>query len=175
MGLAHKYGAIEIGPIIGSVFTLPMELELMFNIQPLVRNWATLQESTGCDSLPDEITNADPVDLVTNSDHIHTVLQHAVYAAANVGLVSTTLRFQAILLEIQKCVNDRELPTAGLTLDADHAVSLMWCDIFVTRDEKLAAVLKTLAQFVARKTEALRSIQIVGNAKQLSQALRRAT
>lgn len=173
MDLAQRYGGIEIGPIISSVFTLPMELELTFDIVPLVRKWSFLRKRTGCEPLPDLIAKADPMELVTNSEYIHDVLQRAILAATNIGLVSTTLRFQTILLEMQKCINDRELPTGGLTFDADHAVSLMWCDIFVTRDEKLAAALKTLAEFVLERSRAQRVIHIVGNAKQLAKALQK--
>jgi len=171
--LAHAYGAIEVGRILDALFTLPCEIELTFDIPHLVECWPSLQAKTGCKPLSSTIVHADMSSLMGDRTLVRTVLQQAIFAVCKVGLIPSTVAFDVILRDLQKCINDRRLPTGGLTFDANHAVSLIWCDIFVTYDQSLGESAKTMAKLIEAKTNGTRRIDVVTTPEQLRRALAR--
>lgn len=169
--LARAYGAIEVGRILETVFTLPLEIESMFNIPHLVERWSCIQARTGCRALPREVIEAEESSLTCDPLMVRTVLQHAIYAAARIGLVPQTFAYEVVLRDLQNCINDRRIPTGGLTFDADHAATLSFCDIFVSRDTTMTASAKTIAKRIAEETTGRWQIDVVADERQLAKAL----
>lgn len=169
--IARAYGAMEIGGLLPTIFTRPMEMSLLFDIPHIVEKWRELQKMVGCGPLPLAIQKADRQQLVSEAA-LTVVIQHAIYAACRIGLVSTTLSFQTILLDLQKCINKKVIPTGGLLFDAGHAPAMKFCDIFMTTDSDLAESMKTMARFIGDRTQGQFMPQVVTNPKQLLDALR---
>lgn len=170
--LARNYGTMEVGQILGSVFTLPMELQFMFDIPHLVERWSVMQTKTGCKTLPKEVVEAGEKALASDPHIAHTVLQHAIYAATKIGLLPETFASEIILRDLQKCINNRKIPTGGLTFDADHAAALSFCDVFVSRDEAMTESAKTIAKRIANETSGNWQIDVAATEAQLVKALR---
>ena len=171
--IAKAYGGIEIGSILQAVFRLPLEIPLTFNIPEIVAHWSEVQEATGCAPLPREIQMTDPAELAGNASVAFIVVQHAIRAAGRKGLMSTTIGIQVIVREMQRCMNHEELPTGGLSFDADHAAALKRHDVLVTHDTWLASTLKAIAHKLETATGGKWRPQIVTTAKQLQEALTR--
>lgn len=169
--VARGYGAMEIGGLLPTIFTMPMEMSLVFDIPHIVERWPEFQKELGCASLPDEVRQADYKKLAADPRMLYGVIQHAIYAASGVGLVSTTLSFQVVLRDIQKCINDKAIPTGGLVFDAGHAAALKRFDIFMTADMNFADSLKTMAGVIEERSKGQLQPDVVMNAKQLSKAL----
>lgn len=170
--LVH-YGALEIGKMLQAVFTLPCEMELTFDIPHLVECWPALQKMTGCAALPSNVTSADKYALMGDARLVRLVLQQAIFAVAKVGLAPSTVSFDVIFRELQRCINDRRIPTGGLTFDANHASALVWCDVFVSRDVGLTESAKTMANIIEKQTKGVRRIEVVATAGQLKKCLER--
>jgi hypothetical protein len=170
--IARAYGAFEVGMLMRSICTLPMEIELTFNIPHLVELWPEMQRKLKCDPLPEQIRAAQPEKLIADSAIIYEVLRLAIRAAARAGLMTGYLGYQVILRELQQCMNDKVVPTGGLTFDADHAAALTRHHVFVCRDVKLAESLKTLAKKVSETTQGQWNAQVVSTPKQLAKVLR---
>ena len=84
----------------------------------------------------------------------------------------TTYRgYQVILLKRQQCINDKKVPTGGLTFDADHAGALKAFPIIVTADGRLAGNLKSMCNIVSKFTGGVHDPIVVMNAKQLKAAI----
>jgi hypothetical protein len=169
--LARAYGAMEIGAMLPAIFTLPMELSFILDVQSIVENWSALQEATHCGGLPAEVQNAAPAQLAVNPGLFRTVVQRLIYAAASVGLVSTTISFEIVLRELQTSINSRIIPSGGLAFDADHAAALPSCSVFMTTDETFATSLRTIAGDLAERTSGRIAPKVVVNARQLSRAI----
>jgi hypothetical protein len=108
--IARAYGTIEVGGILHAVFRLPLELSVTFDIPEIVANWAEIQDATGCEPLPEEIRTRNPLELGADPDAAITVLQHALRAAARNGLLTGELAVQVILREMQRGMNNQEIP-----------------------------------------------------------------
>ena len=169
--VARAYGAMEIGELLRTNFTLPMELQLVFSVPGLVAAWPSIQKATRCDPLPEKVRKADPSQLL-GLPMFYVVLRALIAAVTNIGLPSTTLSFQIILRDLQKCIHDRRIPTGGLVFDAGHAAALTRVDVFMTADVTLAESLKTMAGTIQPMPGKQRP-DIVSNAKQLAEALAR--
>ena len=169
--IAQAYGGIEIGQMLRGIFTLPMDIQLTFNIPHIVSRWPELQRKTGCESLPQDIRQASPEALAADPAIARTVIELAIRAAARRGLMTTFLGQQVILREMQRAMNDKDVPTGGLTFDADHAAALVRHEVFITHDEWLAASLKTLAGSIEKETAGHWRPAVVTNAKQLRAVL----
>jgi hypothetical protein len=170
--IATAYGAIEISSLLRAVFTLPLELELTFNIPHIVNRWNHIQSKTGCQSLPKEVRDADEDSLIGNPQITGVVVDHLIRAAARQPLMTTFLGFQVILREMQRYMVDHRLPeSGGLSFDADHAAALTCHEVFVTRDEGLANTLKAMANRIEKWTNGGFRPQVVMNARQLRQVL----
>jgi hypothetical protein len=150
--IASAYGAIESGAILQAVFTLPFELELTFNIGHIISHWPDIQKATGCEPLTRDIVHADENQQAADPLIAHRVIARLIRASARKGLMTTHLAVQIIILEIQRCMNAGEIPTGGLTFDADHAAALVGHHVFVTHDALLLAALKTMAKWIKEHT-----------------------
>jgi hypothetical protein len=171
--LSRAYGAVELGRMLETVFTLPMELQFIFNIPHLVEHWSAVRQKTGCKALPKNILEAGNHALLSDPALTREVLQQAIYAVANIGLVPATIAFEIVLRDLQKSINGRQIPTGGLTFDGDHAVALSWCDVFVSRDESFTESAKTIAKRIEAETCGRRRVDVVATEEQLSKALER--
>jgi uncharacterized protein YaiI (UPF0178 family) len=103
------------------------------------------------------------------------VVEHAIRAAAQRGLMTTYLAFQVIVREMQRGMNNEELPTGGLTFDAEHAVALKKYNVVVTHDTWFTNTLKAMTGKVEAYTGGKFRPEVATNAKQLREALRRAS
>ena len=169
--IARAYGAFEVGLLMRSICTLPMEIELTFNIPHLVARWPEMQKKLKCEPLPEYIRTAPEDKLFADSKIIYDTLRLAIRAAARAGLLTGYLGYQVILRELQQCMNDKVIPTGGLTFDADHAAALARHHIFVCQDVKLAESLKTMAKKIYEWTHGQWNAQVVSSPKQLGKAL----
>jgi hypothetical protein len=148
--IAKAYGAFEVGALLQDVFTLPFDLEVTLDVPHILSRWRNIQTATGCGPLPKHITGASGTELPA---HAREVIRHAIRASAHKGLMTTSIGMQVILLEMQRGINQKKVPTGGLVFDADHAAALCRHEIIITHDEWLAASLKTLAKYVEEVTE----------------------
>ena len=168
--IAKAYGAFEVGALLQDVFTLPLDLEVTIDVSHIVSRWKNIQSATGCGPLPDHVTGASSTELPNLARE---VIRHAIRASAHKGLMTTSIGMQVIILEMQRCMNQKSVPTGGLVFDADHAVALCCHEIIITHDDWLAASLKTLAKSVEEVTEGNFRPEVVTTARQLEQALNR--
>lgn len=173
---AGAYGAMEIGRLLGTIFDLPLELMLMLDVTPVVRNWDGIKKNLGWKrSLPKEIATADDNTLVSQTGPFHTVLQEMFYAAAKAPLLSSRVGYEVILRELQRCFNQKKIPTGGLTFDADHSVAVCSFDIILSNDAMLVDSLKTLSGMVARHSKGMLRPSVVTTAGELEKALKTQT
>ena len=171
--VARAYGGIEVGLLLETVFSLPLELELTFNIPAIVAGWGRIQKATGCKPLPEEIhRNALPPSLPDSPTTV-AAIRHAVHAAARERLMTTYLAFQVIIREMQRAMAKQEVPTGGLSFDAEHAVALKRFDIVVTRDTWFVNTLRAMTGKIEENTGGQSRPQVATNAKQLQDALER--
>lgn len=170
--IARAYGAMEINRLLPMTFRLPMEILIVFDVPHIVSNWSKLQALVPCGPLPIRVRKASQKELLSDPAILQTVIQHAVRAAAKVGLISTELSFQIILRDLQKCINDKEIPTGGLVFDADHAAALKRFDIIATADTNLFDSLGTMARSIEKRSQARLKRNVVTNANQLEKTLR---
>jgi hypothetical protein len=141
------------------------------NAAHVVERWDEIRKATGCGPLPPELTAVPADELAGDPGAAQAVLEHAIRASARWGLLTTSIGHQVILREMQRCMNDKELPTGGLSFDADHAAALVRHEVFVTFDAGLAASLKTIAAQIDKDTKGQWRPVVVTNAKQLESAL----
>ena len=150
---------------------MPFELQFVFDIPHIVNKWPEFQSKLGCPPLPSEVLQADSVKLRSDAHLVQTVLQRAIFAAAKVGLITTEISHQAVLLDLQKCINDKKLPTGGLTFDGDHASAIKRFNVFICQEISLTESLKTIAHMVEDRSKGQHKPQIVSTASQLSQVI----
>jgi hypothetical protein len=146
-------------------------MQFVFDIPHIVKQWPEFQRKLGCPSLPVEAVQADSIKLRCDTQLVQTVLQRAIFAASKVGLITTEISNQAVLLDLQKCINDKKLPTGGLTFDGDHASAIKRFNVFVCQEVSLAESLKTIARVVEEWSNGRHRPQIVSTARQLSQVV----
>jgi len=171
--IARAYGGIEVGLLLETVFSLPLELELTFNIPAIVRGWGRIQEATGCKPLPEEIRRNSVPPSFPDSPTTVAVIRHAVHAAARERLLTTYLAFQVIIREMQRAMAKEKVPTGGLSFDAEHAVALKRFDIVVTHDTWFENTLRAMTGKIEEETGGQWRPQVATNAKQLQDALER--
>lgn len=171
--VAMAYGGIEIGALLETVLSLPLELELTFNIPEIVGGWAKIQKATACGPIPEEIRTTALPPMLPDSPTTVAVIRHAVHAAARKRLMTTYLAFQVIIREMQRAMAKQEIPTGGLSFDAEHAVALKRFDIVVTRDTWFINTLKAMTGKIEQETDGQWRPQVATNAKQLQDALER--
>jgi hypothetical protein len=148
-----------------------MEIELTFDIPHLVECWPEMQKKLRCDPLPEHIRTAPPERLSAEPAIVYEVVRLAIRAAARAGLLTGYLGYQVILRELQQCMNDKAVPTGGLTFDADHAAALSRHQVFICQDVKFAESLKTMAKKISESTGGQWNAQVVSTPKQLAKVL----
>ena len=115
----------------------------------------------------------DRIELGADPAAAVTVIEFAIRAAARQGLLTTSLAVQVILREMQRCMNNVDLPTGGLAFDADHGAALKRHDIVITHDTGFANSLNAMANKLSHDTGGKWRPQIVMTAEQLERALKR--
>jgi hypothetical protein len=169
--ISKAHGALEIGLLLLHTFTLPMELQLLFDAAAVVKGWPTFREKLGCPPLPKEISEADADDLRAEPTLFYRVLAETIRAAARTDFLTTALGFEVVLRETQKKFSAKKLPPGGLTFDADHAAALVHFNVVVCHDGILADSLTELADLVSRHTGGDWQPQVVRTADELAGAL----
>lgn len=169
--ICKAYSAMEVGPVLSSVFTLPLELEVMFDIPKLATSLKTLETECGRTLLEKEARDAQLKDFAANPRLTRATLQAAIRAATQVGIPTSYIGFQIVLRELQQCFNRQTLPTGGLTFDVQHSGAIAHFDIVMTTDTTLAGNLKTMANYIEQRSNGVRHCAVVSDAKQLKKAL----
>jgi hypothetical protein len=170
---ACAYGAMEIGRLLETIFDLPLELMLMLNITPVVRNWDGIKKSLGWKrSIPKEIATADEKMLLSETGVFRTVLQEMVFAATKAPLISSRVGYEVIFRELQRCFNQKKVPTGGLAFDADHSAAVCCFDVILSNDEMLVGSLKTLSGMVSEQSKGVLQPSVITTAKEVERALR---
>ena len=80
--------------------------------------------------------------------------------------------FEVILREMQRNMNQRNLPTAGLAFDGDHASAISRHQIFVTFDDGFAGALRAIVNKPRSETGIGWNTTVVVNEKQLVDVLK---
>lgn len=114
--------------------------------------------------------STDAGNLVGPRAEFYAMLETAIRAAPK-ALIASWLSFEVVIEELQKCISDKEVPTGGLTFDADHAAALKRFDVVVCRDEKLTEAMKRLATKVGERSQNRHVPSVVATADQLRAAL----
>jgi hypothetical protein len=169
--ICKAYSAMEVGPILSSIFTLPLELEVMFDIPKLVTSLKKLETEWSRTLLEREVREAQLKDFAANPRLTRATLQAAIRAATQVGIPTSYIGFQIVLRELQQCFNRQTLPTGGLTFDVQHAGAIAHFDIVMTTDATLAGNLKTMANYIEKRSKGARRCAIVTDGNQLRKAL----
>lgn len=144
--IAARYGAVDIGFVIGTIFRFPCDLELTFNTPALVRNWPAMQRATGCEGLPREVVDASDEDLRSSRAHVIRTLNHCIEAAALKGLTAASVGYYSLMKELERRLNQKDLPKPSIAIDVDHALSVLAFKIMVCRDRVLNESLSTYAR-----------------------------
>jgi hypothetical protein len=171
--IARAYGAVELGLMFRSVLPLPGSLELTIDAASLVPVWSEKITTRGGPPLPKGIWaawSADPGNLVGPRPEFYAMLETAIHAAPD-ALLASWLSFEVVIEELQKCISDKEIPTGGLTFDADHAAALKRFNVVVCRDEKLTEAMKRLARKVGERCNGQHVPVVVATGDQLRAAL----
>jgi hypothetical protein len=169
--VAAVYGAFEIGALLQNIFKLPYDLELTVDVPLLIRSWdATPQLKR--EPLPRYIRETPEEQWEGNPQIARDVLQKAIRVAARMNLPVLGIGFEVILKEMQRNINQRQLPTAGLAFDGDHASAINRHQIFVTFDEGLANALRAVVNAPRNETGIQWQTTIVINERQLIDALK---
>lgn len=169
--ICKAYSAMEVGPILSSVFTLPFEMEVMFDIPKLAAALKELETEWSRTLLEKEVREARRSDFAANPRLTRAILQGAIRAATYVGIPTSYIGFQVVIRELQQCFNRRALPTGGLTFDVQHAGAIAHFDIVMTTDTIFAENLKTMANHIEEQSNGVRRCAIVTDAKQFQWAL----
>ena len=99
------------------------------------------------------------------------MLQEVIFAATSAPLVSSAIGYEVIFRDLQRCINDKTIPTGGLAFDADHAAAIMCFNIFISNDRILVESLKTLAKRLSEGSKGLIQPSIVTSAEELKKAI----
>lgn len=167
--IAAVYGAFEIGALLNNVFKLPYDLDLTVDVPLLIRSWDDKIQLKR-EPLPRYIHETPEEQWEGNPQIAKDVLQKTIRVAARMNLPVLGIGFDVILREMQRSMNQQQLPTAGLALDGDHASAINRHQIFMTFDEVLANALKAIVN--TSKTGIKWQTTIVINERQLADALK---
>lgn len=168
--IARAYGALDLGQMLRAVFTLPMELQLTFDVPAIVRGWPEFGGKFNSGGLPRAIAEASPTQLMDPAVTVE-VLISAIKAAAQVGLMTAHIAYETIMNELQVQFNDKQVPKGSLTFDADHAVALVRYQVIICHDEIMREKMKSLAKKVAEMTKGQWRPVVVDDADGLSRAI----
>ena len=132
--IAAAYGALDVNAALEATFTIPMALELTLNFAALVADWPAAQAKLSLRSMPREVVAASPEKQAFDSNMQVAIIDIAVHAWSDARPLTAGISYESLLRELQRKLNDKELPTEGVVLDADHAGCLRRVDIFHTED-----------------------------------------
>jgi hypothetical protein len=149
--VAAVYGAFEIGALLQNIFKLPYDLELTVDIPLLIKRWDDTPQLRR-EPLPRYIRETPEEQWEGNPQIAKDVLQKTIRAVARMNLPVLGIGFEVILREMQRNINQRQLPTAGLAFDGDHASAVNRHHIFVTFDEGLANALRAVVNAPRNET-----------------------
>jgi hypothetical protein len=107
-----------------------------------------------------------------NPQVLKDVLQRTIRVTARMNLPVLGIGFEVILREMQRNMNQRNLPTAGLAFDGDHASAINRHQIFVTFDDGLAGALRAIVNKPRSEAGIGWKTTVVVNEKQLVDALK---
>jgi hypothetical protein len=169
--IAAAYGAFEIGALLQNVFQLPYDLDLTFDVPLLIKQWDDNQFLKS-EALPRYIREMAEDQWAGNPQVLKDVLQRTVRVAARMNLPVLGIGFEVILREMQRNMNQRNLPTAGLAFDGDHASAINRHQIFVTFDDGFAGALRAIVNKPRSETGIGWNTTIVANEKQLVDVLK---
>lgn len=169
--ISRVYGAFEVTRCLQQYLPLPMDLELSFRCSSIIDAWPMIQKVSGCESLPKDVALAPELKRIASLEVVLPVIRASVGAAARMGLLTGTVAYSVILRELQRMVNDKDIPSGSLTFDADHASALTWCSVVVTRDTEFAKSLKTIARELDKTTGGHWSPRICSTPEQLAKEL----
>ena len=135
-----------------------------------------------------ELVDTNPAALERNEPTVRLVLQKAIHALVGKGgLPVTTLWARTVLREIEtylrrgyishklpdRSKGGRPEPSAGLALDANHAVVLPYCDVFMTGDTRLSTTLREGTVWLTKLTGGVVRTNVVTKRTHLRAAIER--
>lgn len=168
--IASVYGAFEIGALLQNVFKLPYDLELSLDVPKLIKEWDGNRRLKS-EPLPGYIRETSEDQWEGNPQIFKDVLQRTIRVAARMHLPVLGIGFEVILREMQRNMNQRRLPTAGLAFDGDHASAINRHQIFVTFDDGFAGALRAIVNKPTAESGIEWRTTVVVNEKQLVDAL----
>lgn len=121
-----------------------MDLMTIFDYKFIVQNWNRKLldfENNNIISLPTNIIEKAKSNYFSLTDYkiiiLFLILRYKKF------LYIPRMMMEICLKEIEKGLQTKQPPTAGLILDLDHAATISVCDIFFTYDSKLSSTIKT--------------------------------
>jgi hypothetical protein len=157
--IAAAYGALDVGAMLQSVLRLPGALEMTLDTSALVDAWPEAQKRMGLPSMPKSAVDAAPSERRSGALFV-SIIDAAIRAWAGKLPLTPSLSYEALIRDLTRNINQKELPTAGLVFDADHAAALRRVDVFVSRDKILVETARALAKSIEEVTggKMLRSV-----------------
>ena len=151
--IAAAYGALDVSAGLETIFASPMSLDLTLDTAALVDEWPAQQARLGLRSMPKDVMSAPPEKQAFDSDMQAAIIDTAIQAWASRQPLTSSVSYESLLRELQRKLNDKELPTEGVVLDADHAAALRRVDVFYTEDALFGEIAGALAEYVALRTD----------------------
>jgi hypothetical protein len=165
--IASAYGALDAGGAIKSLFDPPLLMSLTFDTDALVQDWLTLQVKRKLPSLPKDVVQATPTQRRVDLELQAAILETAMQAWSSLPPLTALVSYESVLRELQRRLNDRDLPTPGVVFDADHAACLRHVDVFVTEDGLFGEIVGALARTVEENTVVRHRVAVVTSAAEL--------
>jgi hypothetical protein len=169
--IAAVYGAFEIGALLQNIFQLPLDLDLTLDVPLLIKHWDD-NRMLQSEPLPTYIREMPENQWEGDPKVFKDVVQRTIRVAAKAHLPVLGIGYEVILREMQRNMNQRHLPTAGLAFDGDHASAINRHHIFMTFDDGLANALRAIVNKPKSQSGIEWKTTIVINEKQLMDALR---
>ena len=166
LNIARAYGAAELGECLVGVFREMCYVLSTFDLGVIKQRWGDIMGNGS--PAPDYLGPAgEPCveDLGLRIRALQTIFR----VFARDRLFVSSLPTAVVLGELEFCLNAEELPSGGLTFDAQHAVNLIRCDVFVTHDVRFANLARRAAGLIAQT--GLHTVRIVTDAGELNAAL----
>jgi len=150
--ICRSYAALSVGEMLDHTLPLPIEQDATFDIPRLVNAWPDFQRATKAPSLPKEIAIETNVSALHDPAVTRIVLQQALRGFVEDPNPLPYIGQQVVLRELEYRLNQGQIPTGGLTFDAQHGPAAMVFDIVVVRDKALRRGLRAIAGWIERST-----------------------
>ncbi|WP_372716073.1 hypothetical protein [Novipirellula sp.] len=167
--IALSYGAAELGQCLSIVFSDPWRLLLTFDIVQIKNQWSDIMRVSGPNAVPFPGPDDDD-QCVGNLEVVSMALAILIKRFGQNMLLISRIPSLVAISEIEMCLRQGEVPTAGLTFDCDHAVMLARMNVFMSHDRRLVN-LANRAKSVVNKADPHRDISVVATTKQLENIL----